>query len=43
MEFKRKLVKRRKEAKRRRRKEKGMIRVKIRGRKRWVYPEKSRD
>ena len=36
MEFKRKLLQRRKAKKAHRRKDKGLVRVKIRGRKRWV-------
>ena len=43
MEFKRKLMKSRKQASDKRQKKKGMLRIKIRGRKRWVKPKPKSD
>ncbi len=43
MEFKRKLMKMRKQARDKRQKSKGMLRIKVRGRKRWVKPKAKSD
>ncbi len=40
MEFKRRVIKKRKAQDNRNRKARGMIRVKVRGRKRWLQPTK---